>query len=382
MEDDVDLADAVCSYLRAKAFVVDVVGRLDEARSALLTAQYSAVLLDLHLEDGDGLSLMPAVRALREQPAVIVLTARDQVSDRIRGLDAGADDYLTKPYDPGELLARLRAVQRRSSGGESVVQLGSLQIDLAHDMVRRDGVPVVLTQKEWALLRVMAMRPERIHTRDALQDALYGFDDEADSNTLEVFVSRLRRKLGRDHIQTLRGLGYRLAFSPRVDVTRPGARRPRLADRLARTLMLWVGGVWLACVLGATWYVDREINHNFDNEMIESAHRMVDIAVHELDQASASGKLDPARLPLLAQRADHRRRPGDLPARRRRPADADALARGAVRAVRGAAAHRLRRDRAVARLHRHATRAGRSTSTSPIPSPSGARRATAPCSAS
>ena len=214
VEDDVDLADAVCSYLRAKAFVVDVVGRLDEARSALLTAQYSAVLLDLHLEDGDGLSLMPAVRALREQPAVIVLTARDQVSDRIRGLDAGADDYLTKPYDPGELLARLRAVQRRSGGGDStVVQLGSLQIDLAHDTVRRDGMPVVLTQKEWALLRVMAMRPERIHTREALQDALYGFDDEADSNTLEVFVSRLRRKLGREHIQTLRGLGYRLAFS-------------------------------------------------------------------------------------------------------------------------------------------------------------------------
>ena len=212
VEDDVDLADAVCSYLRAKAFVVDVVGRLDAARSALLTAQYSAVLLDLHLEDGDGLELMPAVRALREQPAVIILTARDQVSDRIRGLDAGADDYLTKPYDPGELLARLRAVQRRSGSGESVVQLGSLQIDLANDMVRRDGVPVVLTQKEWALLRVMAMRPERIHTREALQDALYGYDDEADSNTLEVFVSRLRRKLGREHIQTLRGLGYRLAF--------------------------------------------------------------------------------------------------------------------------------------------------------------------------
>jgi two-component system OmpR family response regulator len=213
VEDDVELADAVRSYLRAKAFVVDVVGRLDEARSALLTAQYSAVLLDLHLEDGDGLSLMPAVRALREQPAVIILTARDQVSDRIRGLDAGADDYLTKPYDPEELLARLRAVQRRTGGGESVVQLGSLQIDLANDLVRRDGVPVVLTQKEWALLRVMAMRPERIHTRDALQDALYGFADEADSNTLEVFVSRLRRKLGREHIQTLRGLGYRLAFS-------------------------------------------------------------------------------------------------------------------------------------------------------------------------
>jgi two-component system OmpR family response regulator len=213
VEDDSELAEAVCAYLRAKAFVVDTVARLEDARGALLTAEYSAVLLDLHLQDGDGLSLMPAVRALRERPVVIVLTARDQVSDRIRGLDAGADDYLTKPYDPAELLARLRAVQRRSSRSEStVLQLGALQIDLAHDLVRRDGVPIVLTQKEWALLRVMAMRPDRIHSRDSLQNALYGYEDEADSNTLEVFVSRLRRKLGRDHIQTLRGLGYRLAF--------------------------------------------------------------------------------------------------------------------------------------------------------------------------
>jgi len=216
VEDDVALAAAVCGYLRAKAFVVDTVGRLDAARGALLGASYGAVLLDLHLEDGDGLALMPAIRALPERPVVIVVTARDQVSDRIRGLDAGADDYLIKPYDPGELLARLRAVQRRTGSGgteSTLLQLGALQVDLANDLVRRNGVPVVLTQKEWALLRVMAMRPERIHTREALQDALYGFDDEADSNTLEVFVSRLRRKLGRSHIQTLRGLGYRLAFS-------------------------------------------------------------------------------------------------------------------------------------------------------------------------
>jgi two-component system OmpR family response regulator len=212
VEDDVPLAEAVCGYLRAKAFVVDTVGGLAQARAAIASAQYEAVLLDLHLQDGDGLALLPALRALRERPTVIVLTARDQVSDRIRGLDAGADDYLTKPYDPGELLARLRAVQRRRSGSDApVLVLGDLEIDLARDLVKKCGAPVVLTQKEWALLRVLATRPERIHTREALQDALYGFDDEADSNTLEVFVSRLRRKLGRDHIQTLRGLGYRLA---------------------------------------------------------------------------------------------------------------------------------------------------------------------------
>ncbi len=215
VEDDIALADAVCSYLRAKAFAVDVAPSLADARGALLAVQYAAVLLDLHLGDGDGLSLLPQVRALPERPIVIVLTARDQVTDRIRGLDAGADDYLIKPYDPAELLARLRAVERRRSATSSspVLQLGTLEIDLAHDMVRKNGEPITLTQKEWALLRVMATRPERIHTRENLADALYGFGDEADSNTLEVFVSRLRRKLGRSHIQTLRGLGYRLSFS-------------------------------------------------------------------------------------------------------------------------------------------------------------------------
>ena len=214
VEDDEVLSDAVCSYLRAKAFAVDPVPGLAAARAALVAAQYAAVLLDLHLGDGDGLSLLPTLRALKDPPMVIVLTARDQVSDRIRGLDAGADDYLTKPYDPGELLARLRAVERRRSAADTpVLQLGALEVDLARDLVRVDGAPVLLTQKEWALLRVMAMRPDRIHTRDALQDALYGFDEETDSNTLEVFISRLRRKLGRTCIQTLRGLGYRLAYT-------------------------------------------------------------------------------------------------------------------------------------------------------------------------
>jgi len=214
VEDDAALADAVCSYLVAKAFVVDMASGLAQARAALATAQYAAVLLDLHLGDGDGLSLLPTIRAQPERPIVLVLTARDQVSDRIRGLDAGADDYIIKPYDPAELLARLRAVERRRSASSApVLKLGTLEIDLSRDMVRKSGIPVALTQKEWALLRVMASRPDRIHTRELLQDALYGFDDEADSNTLEVFISRLRRKLGRDHIVTLRGLGYRLAAS-------------------------------------------------------------------------------------------------------------------------------------------------------------------------
>ena len=214
VEDDAALSEAVCGYLRAKAFVVDAVPSLAQAGAALHAARYAAVLLDLHLPDGDGLDLLPQVRSLKQRPIVIVLTARDQVSDRIHGLDAGADDYLVKPYDPGELLARLRAVERRRNAAHvPVLTLGDLQIDLSREQVRAGG-PIALTQKEWALLRVMATHPERLHTRESLQDALYGFDDETDSNTLEVFVSRLRRKLGREHIETLRGLGYRLVRSP------------------------------------------------------------------------------------------------------------------------------------------------------------------------
>ena len=159
-------------------------------------------------------ALLPQLRRALPDSAVIMLTARDQITDRIRGLDAGADDYLVKPYDPDELLARLRAVERRRSGaGSAVLQLQGLSIDLARMVVLLDGHPVELTAKEWALLRVMALRPDRIHTRESLQDALYGLDADASSNTLKVFISNLRRKIGRDRIQTLRGLGYKLNTS-------------------------------------------------------------------------------------------------------------------------------------------------------------------------
>jgi Response regulators consisting of a CheY-like receiver domain and a winged-helix DNA-binding domain len=162
--------------------------------------------------------LLPLLRRQLPDSPVLMLTARDQITDRIRGLDAGADDYLVKPFDPQELLARLRAVERRISGTHSaVLRMPGLEIDLGRHQVLRDGQPVELTAKEWALLRVLAQRPERIHTRESLQDALYGLDGDASSNTLEVFISNLRRKIGRQRIQTLRGLGYRLQLGAAPD---------------------------------------------------------------------------------------------------------------------------------------------------------------------
>ena len=157
------------------------------------------------------MSLIRSVRDRSAAASIIVLTARDHVTDRIRGLDAGADDYLVKPFDPDELMARLRAVERcRNGGTSSLVKAGSLTIDLAALAVTRNGNPIALTAKEWSLLRVLATRLDRIQQKQSLQTALYGVADEATSNTLEVFICNLRRKLGPDSIQTVRGLGYRL----------------------------------------------------------------------------------------------------------------------------------------------------------------------------
>lgn len=212
VEDDATLAQAVLGYLHSKQFQVDLAPDLASARALAAVSHYATVLLDLNLPDGNGLELLHHLPRRDDPPTVIVVTARDQVSDRIRGLDAGADDYLVKPYDPEELLARLRAIERRrSSQASPMLVRGEVSIDLAREVVKRDQIPVVLTPKEWALLRVLASRPEQIFTRERLLEALYQWDSTADSNTLEVFISRLRRKLGSALIQTVRGTGYRFA---------------------------------------------------------------------------------------------------------------------------------------------------------------------------
>jgi len=208
VEDDSALGMAVRDYLLQESYAVDWVQRLGAAR-ACLPGDYVCVVLDLGLPDGDGLSLLPALRALPEPPAVLILTARDRLSDRIRGLDAGADDYLVKPFDLPEVAARLRALARRRAGRRAPnIEIGRLRIDPASRVVMLDGTAVGVSAHEYALLMALVAHPGNILSRKQLEDALYTMDEGAASNVIEVYVSRLRRKLGKDAIRTARGYGY------------------------------------------------------------------------------------------------------------------------------------------------------------------------------
>ncbi len=167
------------------------------------------------LPDGPGLDFLKQRRAARDATPVIILTARDQISDRIAGLNAGADDYLVKPFDLSELSARIGAVARRYSGNPNpLVEIGDLEIDLAARTVRRDGMPVALTAREWVLFEAFVQRPGALLSKGQIEERLYSFDAEVESNTIEVYIGRIRRKLGHDLIETVRGMGYRLAQKP------------------------------------------------------------------------------------------------------------------------------------------------------------------------
>lgn len=216
VEDDLPFATALLGFLKLRGYTMDASYTLADAVDKQRFAQWDFVLLDLHLPDGDGLAFLKLLRSKKSQTPVIVLTAKDQISDRVRGLDAGADDYLVKPFDTEELLARLRAVSRRGLAGDAavagsaVITIQDLTVDMARGVAVVAGLPVDLTAKEWGVLRLLALKPDRIHTAESLMHSLYGFDDEVGSNTLQVFISSLRRKLGAGCIETLRGQGYRL----------------------------------------------------------------------------------------------------------------------------------------------------------------------------
>jgi len=209
VEDDAILGSAIRDYLTQESYAVDCVETLADAR-ACLDEPYSIVVLDLGLPDGNGLSLLPRIVRQANPPAVLILTAQDRLSERVRGLDAGADDYLVKPFDLPELSARLRALARRRAGRHApTIELGPVAIDPVSREVSLAGAPVELTAQEYALLCAFAEQPRRVLSRRQLEDAIYTLDGGAGSNVVEVYVSRLRRKFGRDAIETVRGVGYR-----------------------------------------------------------------------------------------------------------------------------------------------------------------------------
>ena len=211
IEDDTVLGAAVRDQLTADGHSADWVHRLDAARAHLRNIPYDLVLLDLMLPDGRGIPYLRALRGRGNATPVIILTALDQVSDRIEGLNAGADDYLIKPFDLAELTARIGSVARRYAGNPNpLIQHGDLEIDLAARSVHRAGMLVPLTAREWALFEALLGHPGQLFSKAQLEDKLYAFGAEVESNTIEVHVSRLRKKLGTSVIETERGLGYRL----------------------------------------------------------------------------------------------------------------------------------------------------------------------------
>jgi two-component system OmpR family response regulator len=209
VEDDTMIGAAVLEVLRQEHYAVDWVRDGSAAEAALVAEQYDLVLLDLGLPKADGLSVLRALRARRDTVPVLVATARDAVGDRVAGLDAGADDYIVKPYDTDELLARVRALLRRSAGrGEPVLSHKGLELNPATREAALNGTPLNLSPREWALLEPMLQRPGVVFSRAQLEQKLYGWKDDVSSNAVEVYVHGLRKKLGPDFIRTVRGLGY------------------------------------------------------------------------------------------------------------------------------------------------------------------------------
>lgn len=211
IEDDYALGDAVRDQVGAGGHSVDWMRRLAPAHEALATTDYDLILLDLNLPDGRGLELLRVLRRQGGETPVIILTAQDQIGARIEGLNAGADDYLVKPFDLSELSARIAAVARRYAGNPNpLLHIGGLDVDTANRQVRRDGRAVDLTAREWAVFERLVRMPGVLVSKQQLEDCLFAFGAEVESNAVEVYVSRLRKKLGHAAIETARGMGYRV----------------------------------------------------------------------------------------------------------------------------------------------------------------------------
>jgi two-component system, OmpR family, response regulator QseB len=211
VEDDTMIGEAIREGLRREGFTVDWVHDGESASQVLRTEAFDLLLLDLGLPRKGGLSVLTAARAHGQELPVLIITARDAVSDRVQGLDAGADDYLVKPFDLDELAARIRALLRRKSGRTApAIEHRGVVLNPAKHTVTRDGREVALSPKEFALLQLLMERPGTILSRARIEERLYGWGEEVESNAVEVHIHGLRRKLGADYILNVRGVGYRV----------------------------------------------------------------------------------------------------------------------------------------------------------------------------
>lgn len=214
VEDDPVLSDGLKVGLGLTGATVDQVSHCADALVALSSSRFDAVVLDLMLPDGSGLDVLKKMRAEKDHTPVLLLTAMDETTDRIAGLDSGADDYMGKPFDLDELAARIRAIARRSSGrANSVMVAGAVELDPSSLTAKAEGRTIALSRREFAVLSALMERPGIIRSKSEIEERLYGWQEEVESNTVEVHIHNLRNKIGRDAIETVRGLGYRMRVS-------------------------------------------------------------------------------------------------------------------------------------------------------------------------
>ena len=219
VEDDELLGDAVKAGLTQFGYVVDWLKDGEIARTVVKTEPFDLIILDLGLPRFSGMSLLQTIRRSNNKTPIIILTAKESVDDRIKGLDAGADDYITKPFDLNELGARVRALTRRAQGrAEAVLQYGPITIDIAAHTVTLNRQPINLARREFALLQKLLESKGQVLSREKLMQSIYSWDEEVDSNALEVHIHNLRKKLNANFIRTIRGIGYLVDKIPKDEM--------------------------------------------------------------------------------------------------------------------------------------------------------------------